>query len=499
VNSPAASDTSEAPQTPRIPKNRQTNSQSLSVLTSWLAAAGIEYTLPLDESGVDLRVQKKDHQDAHLNVAVQVDLLASAPENIDTIVLVDEVLSLNREQAFAAFHSITEPAGYGRPVPVYRGEDPKNAQGKKIKTYDFDLLVFRHCEFRNAPNLPPEILGKYKNVMLAACRTFYRRNPKVCRRLGYELEDLMTPAMVWTHSFHHKYRNVKGSDNDNRRNLAAHLNQRFFNSLTQIHRREASALPDEQTVNICSTGDVFGEHVQKPEDACMTKTEERASRSLTNAEWLKTLTPEERKNLSPFQRLILQTIEKKEREAEEARAAKEAEPKPRLTDLLSKLPHNDMVYKLDEVTKNPSCDYEARREAGKRLELHQKDCTTCIEAKARAEDKSLFSQDEITFWLATLNMQAENAEDFMPPLPMIQANTKPKRILPPRPGPKLTAAEHLAKNPGQISVPELCAVVGFDTDFKGLNKARNILVRLHNEKKIRRLASGLYETIRVQA
>lgn len=117
------------------------------------------------------------------------------------------------------FHKVTQKLGVGQPIPVNRGVLPQP------KDLDFDLVAFRHTEYRAAPDLTVEELSKYNKCISNCVNLFYRANKPLLGVYGMGKEDLRTYAIVWTANFCHRYQ--KDNDSENKKLLTSHLKQRF--------------------------------------------------------------------------------------------------------------------------------------------------------------------------------------------------------------------------------------------------------------------------------
>lgn len=238
----------------KISKSRQSNVMALCVLDSYLTACGIPHEVnDGSQQAFDLLVLKRNQGKERFfaRVSVQVDRLARAPDT-DILVVVDDVLSLNREKGLEAFHSITEPLGWGKPIPVDRGPEPEG------KTHDVHLLVIRHREWRQAPDLPERVLKEvYDPTIKYFSRVFLRSgHAEVIANAGEDFDSLCVIGRIIAHNFHHKYRNVRASAEVNAKYFSQHLKQRFSNAVQQWRRAQTNILPDEQTLSISQTGTI---------------------------------------------------------------------------------------------------------------------------------------------------------------------------------------------------------------------------------------------------
>jgi len=257
----------------KISKSRQINTQALCIISSWLSSVGVPHTVtqpgsPELAAGFDLLVDRKDSRgrksQRRTRVVVQVDLLAPVPKDIDILVLVEDVMSLDRNKALEAYYSITEATGWGRPNPlVDRGPEPQG------KTHDIHLLIIRHRELRSAPNLSEQVFKEhYDREITFMVRALMTRSPGVrfvLQRAGETPETLFNICRLVACNFHHKYRDIRGSDDQNKTWFRAHLKQRILNAVTQWKRQERNVLPDEQTVAVALNDGWFEPEQTLPE------------------------------------------------------------------------------------------------------------------------------------------------------------------------------------------------------------------------------------------
>lgn len=183
-----------------IEKQRQ---RGVAVLLSWLRASGLE----------------------------------AAPDGEERIVTNKGAVFLSKydlgalsKNDLAEFHKVTQDLGVGQPNPV---RAPPSAE-QRVR--DFDMTVFRHVEYRAAPDLTAEQRKKYRPVMVLFCRNFAYKNHKLLKIFGLEQEDLLSYAEVWTANFVHKYQ-LQKNDAENKKLLGAHLKQRFSGLRKMILRK----------------------------------------------------------------------------------------------------------------------------------------------------------------------------------------------------------------------------------------------------------------------
>lgn len=166
--------------------------RGIAVLLSWLKAVGVSATI---DCGI-----------------VSTDKGAFPVDDYD--------LSLLAINSMEEFHKVTQKLGIGQPIPISRGVAPSSP-----KELDFDLVAFRHTEYRAAPDLSPEDLKKYSTCITRCIHAFFHQNRALLAIYGMEKADLRTYAIVWTANFCHRYK--KDDDLENIKLLTVHLKQRF--------------------------------------------------------------------------------------------------------------------------------------------------------------------------------------------------------------------------------------------------------------------------------
>lgn len=348
-------------------KSRQSNVMALCVLDSNLTACKIPHLIVSGKDGYDLLVQRHGRDEDYAKVAV---LVAAAPApHADLTVLVESVLSLDRDANLAAFWTITEALGWGKPVPVERGKAPEG------KIRDVNLLVMRHCEWRQAPDLPEHIIKSvYDPTIRYFARVMLRSGARdVLERCGEDFESLVALGRIIAHNFHHKYRNVRASKEVNANYFAAHLKQRYANAVSQWRKHQQNVLPDEQTLAV-----TFGD-----EDASVQPHEQDEDHSR-----LVEMTAKEQRSLSPrLKKIRLKLVEERD-ERDAIRAAQ-----PSLKDRLESMDHEERIAVLTTAADQDSrfIDPEAKRLAQKLLERERAQCITvacCVAEPVEALSKT---------------------------------------------------------------------------------------------------------------
>lgn len=359
------------------------NARALLQVSNWLRAAGIEPRTSAVE-GCDLAIKRLgDSGVIDIKIALTADDPRPAADHL--FILASELAHRNKPVAVAAFHALTEAAGYGRPEPLSRGADPT----KKLSFEDnFELVAMRHKEFRKVPNPTAADLAQYSKVVDKAISRFLYINTKICRRHGLEKEDLRTYAQIWTCNFLGLYKVANPTNNDNERKLYAHLCQRFGNFVEVLLKKERSCIPDSQTASVAMYG--------RPHEAGRIGTGRRVWQQEYEAtvdealeqelEEIGSVDGEEELSFDP-EGLVAEEAsdvdtEEREQKAMDLRRRKDAQVTLRAE--FAKLDHETLTYLLEEAAANGALCPDARAEAKKQLRLHRNACGSCPKPQEEA-------------------------------------------------------------------------------------------------------------------
>lgn len=306
------------------------NARAVSVVDSWLNACNIPHEI--DNANI-ITIQGKDGTHTKVNLYTGGDFMEGAI-NGSAARLTDTDIA----KAIGAFQIITNIAGYGKPVPVDRGSAPTRKLNYK-KAEEFELVAFRHKEFRAAPNPKDEEILKYKRIYESLSQVFYRKNLRLCQSMSYDAKDIETYCKVWTVNFLHKYKVHNPTEDDNEKLLVRHLMQRLpeLASLLQRKGRNVKGDSDPDAVLLASA-----EVPAEPPDEA----------------WL----------------------ERNKKIHNSSYSSRQKEARTILDDALSKLPHSTMVGLLESTAANTHAEPDARKEAAKRLKTHTAQCDTCLGA-----------------------------------------------------------------------------------------------------------------------
>jgi hypothetical protein len=201
------------------------NSQPLHVLRSYLNACEI----PFEIENETLKVAKKDG--ASLKVVIGES--ASLDQTVCTI-KDKEIISPIPEVFLAALHILTDAAGYGKPLPVDRGEAPTGRINYKDQ---FEEVYLRHSVLRRSPNPKDHnFLDKYDKTIRKTANRAFRRYRWILEPMGFMADDLVNIGRVHTVAFMHYYASSPNHV-DNLKLLTEYLKQRFSELTRLCHKK----------------------------------------------------------------------------------------------------------------------------------------------------------------------------------------------------------------------------------------------------------------------
>jgi hypothetical protein len=160
----------------------------------------------------------------------------------------DEIANQSNRSSVETFEAVLEMLNIRPTHNFYRGSkedlDHRTYGGRTLSdgTSELDYTMFRHLEFRTAPNLSSSEMDKYKGCIKASAARFYKMNYHRLNRLCIDLEDLEQYAKVWTTNFIHRYRR----EDDHEATCALllrYLKQRFVEYNKLITRHETDMQP----------------------------------------------------------------------------------------------------------------------------------------------------------------------------------------------------------------------------------------------------------------
>lgn len=342
------------------------NARAVRVLQSWFQACGV-YAEPHPAPGYGLVVKIAGSNNLANVRVTPSEPITTEPGSLNVSASGTNLLSVDRKVAVGEFNFVAASLGYSELVPVDRGERPDHRLNVDD---DFDLIVMRHMEFRNAPNPDPELFKRYEKAITNPSIFFYRHNTFLCDLYGLTVEDLTSYAMVWATNFLHKYQRTDRGFTENAKLLNAHVMQRFINFHGALSRRIANVFPDEQTSCIGCRGDIVPTHTGKDNRYASSTYffKEDGSRDLVDVSYDQSSLDEDGDEPITRRKPEIDTSSIKKRRASAAAL---------LAKKLSELPHDEMVCRLHEVADSDKFDPVAREEATKRIKDHESGCSDC--------------------------------------------------------------------------------------------------------------------------
>lgn len=172
----------------------------------------------------------------------------------------DEIANHSNRSSVETFEAVLEMLDVRPTHNFYRGSkedlDHRTYGGRTLSdgTSELDYTMFRHLEFRTAPNLSSSEMQKYKGCIKASAARFYKMNYHRLNRLCIDLEDLEQYAKVWTTNFIHRYRR----EDDHEATCALllrYLKQRFVEYNKLITRHETDMQPSSGVLDAYTYSD----------------------------------------------------------------------------------------------------------------------------------------------------------------------------------------------------------------------------------------------------
>lgn len=277
----------------------------------------------------------------------------------DRVVL--DPLRFSIEEAPGLFQELQLLLGYDPKVPVDRGPVATNIRHNG--SYGEDT-VFRHTEFRQAPNPTAADFKRYESVIRTAVRIFENKWRWLLSAASQEAEDVKQYCLIWVTNFiglHEK----PGSQAENDNLCYTYLSQRLVelrNWLIKRARNCRFSTPRHLAASAYSNedGDLFAGDLT---DAIF-HPERYISAPFAHVE--------------PPEDIIWKVRNALYSNFSDPPARKEAAEKV-LKQLLSELPHEKLVERLTYVATNACCDVDARKEAVAQLKEHAATCDSCRE------------------------------------------------------------------------------------------------------------------------
>ena len=258
-------------------------------------------------------------------------ILAKNTPDVNDGIVVSGITGRDLTRSLKAFGELQRNLGYLPKVPVDRGAAPEHQASYED---EFDLVAFRHSEFRRSPNPPPRALEAYRTVIEKSVWKFLRSNSHLCQDNMLSTDDLRTYAQVWTCNYIALYEVTNPSQDEKERYLAQFLGQRFSEFKKLWDKKARHMFPSLDDAFIGTHGGVPYDYGNK-------------------SNWTTTLTS-----------------------VEEPTALKQG-PIQSLDSQLESLGHDRMVEALLGAANNNRIHPDARAEASRRLRTHTNACSRC--------------------------------------------------------------------------------------------------------------------------
>lgn len=439
------------------------NATAVNILRSWLTAVGIKHK-PSKLQGYDICVEGRAGGEVQVQVAMGGE---EKSKEAGVQVLARDITGKRASKKLDAFWSVTDAAGFERRQPVDRGAEPEaNAKGNPRKLHyrdEFDLVAFRHTEFRWSPDPPADRWVRYKPTIEKVAWGFLKMNSRLAARHQFDIDDVLQYARVWVVNYCARYEVPNPLHNDNERKCYRYLQQRFNNDLRALLlKKERSTIPDAETVSIA----LYGAPDSDPEVAWG---------------WDERRDSERDDEVDPDYvarhcELDVSTPQARRRSAGKV-----------LGELLSQLDHDQFVTTLRGAASSTSIDMTARKEASRLLRAHEAACEACGGTAAPVAEVEVVEEAEVveSKKSAKPGPTTRKPEELQPDAGRIpQANRLPmvRRLV------------EAVKN-GRSTAADLAEACGFSTRQSGYyRQAATVLGFLDAEMQVTHAGKSLLKT-----
>lgn len=344
------------------------NTRALNLIKTWLRESKITFSILRGPADLLVKSSKGEQ------VEVQIRASDSPEPPVSAIVLQAETITgRNIQAALDLFRVFIQNLGFEWHSPVNRGPLPTK---KAYFNEDFEGGALRHADLHRCPNPDPAELAKYEPVMISACKRFKFRYHFACLDNMHDMDDLMSYARMWTIAYIGMYQAVNPSPEDNARKLSAHLRQRFqeLRNLWEKAGKNIFAHFDEAQIAMTGTTFDYNNTFNAPTDFD-NEYGRKQKREMIDLHVNPAITDESIDTEYVSRHCQLDTS---------SEHARRNSASLLLSNLLSKLPHDEMVEKLQYVISSNRTDPTARKEAAKILKAHGESCG-CLASKETEE------------------------------------------------------------------------------------------------------------------
>lgn len=266
-----------------------------------------------------------------------------------------DLTASNHEIAFAAFHKLTEALGHGKPIPVNRGAEP---QKKLCYKDDMELVGMRHGLLRLSPNVSTATAANYTGVIEGCTKYYYYKFKRFFDLFGYKLDDLISYSNMWFLIFHHNYRKLYGTLDENKKILTRYIQQSFINFGQAVQSKADGCFPEGENLQVALYENSIGHPPLRVDGAVIFTTEHKYNQAPA---------AEEDAGYQERHALI-----NKDSAAKRRKSAASV-----LAEHLSRIPCPKLGKVLLETAENEFFDYDTQMEARRQLRIHGKDCSVC--------------------------------------------------------------------------------------------------------------------------
>lgn len=254
--------------------------------------------------------------------------------------------------------------------PIDRGPVPYT---KARRNDEFDLVAFRHMEFRRVENPDPARLKFYEKTIAATSASFFRKCKNLCMDSMIEVEDLKSYARVWTCNYIGLYELAEDTGDQNLKLLRTYLSQRFNELRNLLWKRGKNIFVHYDEAHIAFCGTPY--NAQTRPGTSEAGEEETKNYKLSNysnrlGTWFSTseTTSDEvdEDYIIKHRGYTSNSVQKRKENASK-----------RLHEELNKLDHDKMIELLTEAKENLRIHPDAQKQAGEKLKEHAETCEKC--------------------------------------------------------------------------------------------------------------------------
>jgi hypothetical protein len=344
----------------------QLKNKATCVAFSWMRAWGIDVRLPESPTEGDLVVGGR-------RIVIQED---RRPGEFDFALSPTAVMGQSVSETLAELHRLTEFLGKGKPQGF------RKVSGKeRAKSEDYLGVSMRLTPFGRTPNIPEADMKPWLPVLKREADRAARRCAKLLGSMGLERGDLYTIGLVFLQNYLARHQEM-GNEKVTGANLTLYLIQQYgrWADVTIRHLKNVSVVSSGLPLNLLVGTPHPGAQVEEGVRHVYGDDEGEGPESVMSYE----MSFEETPSTEDDQPLTFASAEEREKwERKKAMqdgryaAKRRRNAKAALEAGLSEMPHDRMVYVLQEVRDSNFHHPDAREEAHRRLTAHTTGCQTC--------------------------------------------------------------------------------------------------------------------------